>query len=241
MCNYLPVVSFDDWLHRDGRVILASRIERRYLGAMRNNLKSAGYAESILAVQAPRPVLEMLFTGGEKDKKSLRARKAFEDAVEGYELSIECSKSLPKDEKVTSLTSSHEGECGTLIKDLTRQNMTGYYFIPKIDSNGDDLGYVVLMREVRHIPRALAILIARGLDVATYDQNLSGNPSLAGRLVFDETGFSMPIGQLTSPTLEHLMQNFSLLFTRIGVADPNTEYIEELLTRQPSFRRDGSE
>lgn len=236
VCNYLPVVALDNWLHRDGCIILASRIERRCLGAMRNSLKTAGYAESILTVQAPRSVLEMFFPERGKDRKSLKARKVFKDEVEQYELAVECSQSRPKDKKVTSLASNDERERERLIRGLIQQNLTGYYFLPKVESNGDDLGYVVLMREVRHIPRALAIQIANGLDVATYDQMLSGNPSLAGRLVFDDSGFSMPIGQLTSPTLEHLMQNFSLLFTRIGVADPDTEYIEEIWTRQPSVK-----
>jgi hypothetical protein len=204
------------------------------MGSLRNMLKNAGHADSILNVQAPRSVLKTLFPEEETGKKARKARQAFADAVEHYELAVKCTSSSPIHRDILTLAKTHKSALDTLIKELIHQNLTGYYFLQRVEMNGSDLGYIALMREIRHVPRALAVEIANGLDAERYNQIISDDFSFAGRLVFDAGGFSMPVGQLTSPTLEHLMQNFSLLFSRIGVPDPDGEYIDRVWIRQPS-------
>jgi hypothetical protein len=39
----------------------------------------------------------------------------------------------------------------------------------------------------------------------------------------------MPITEIASPTIEHIMQSFSNVFGRIGVADPAEEVIGKIL------------
>ena len=45
----------------------------------------------------------------------------------------------------------------------------------------------------------------------------------------------MPIIQIGSPTIEHVLQSFSNLFGRIGVADPVTEIIDQIIDGQLSL------
>jgi len=47
--NYLPVVTLNDWVHRDGRIALAERLAADALGGLRQSLKDAGFSPSILA------------------------------------------------------------------------------------------------------------------------------------------------------------------------------------------------
>jgi hypothetical protein len=114
--NYIPVVTLDDWLHRDGRVILSSRIERHHMGSLRNMLKNAGHADSILNVQAPRSVLKTLFPEEETGKKARKARQAFADAVEHYELAVKCTSSSPIHRDILTLAKTHKSALDTLIK-----------------------------------------------------------------------------------------------------------------------------
>lgn len=41
--NYLPVVKLDDWLKRDGRILIAERGIKTTFGEMKNALKDVGY------------------------------------------------------------------------------------------------------------------------------------------------------------------------------------------------------
>lgn len=80
-------------------------------------------------------------------------------------------------------------------------------------------GYVALLREVKHIPRELALAIASGLDADAYLALQQQQPECAGRLAVGKDDFSLPLGILRSPDIEHLMQEFSWLFGRIGIED----------------------
>src|SRR4051812_2826386 len=59
--NYLPIVTLDDWIHRDGRSILCDRLRRSVIGQMKRVLRSCGHAESILQTELPRAILTALF------------------------------------------------------------------------------------------------------------------------------------------------------------------------------------
>jgi hypothetical protein len=44
----------------------------------------------------------------------------------------------------------------------------------------------------------------------------------------------MPVGVLSSPFIEHLMQSFSSMFARIGLPDLENEYLATIWQSQPS-------
>jgi hypothetical protein len=71
--NYLPVVSLDDWIHRDGRLLLCDRVLKNIAGRMRGCLKSAGYSDSVMLTQTPEAILNTLFPDSDKAKKRARA------------------------------------------------------------------------------------------------------------------------------------------------------------------------
>ena len=93
MHNYLPVVALDDWLHRDGRVLLARHLVSEAIGAMRGALKESGFSPLILDTQSPRNVLDTLYPTPAGSKP----RERFEKGCTRFELGTRCLDSLPSE------------------------------------------------------------------------------------------------------------------------------------------------
>lgn len=230
--NYLPVVSLDDWIHRDGRRLLCERIIKNLQGRFVNVLKQEGLSASILASKSPREVLAVLIEPGEMKKN---AKESFRKAVLQHDHIVEIQESPAESCLVANLSPDWKKPRDKLVDELVRQNLTGYYFLPAVEPRQPEKGFVVLLREVRYLPRRLARLIAEGLDESVHRSLAKETPELAMHLGRFHDGFAMPVGGLNSPSLEHLMQTFSLLFGRIGLDDPDPRYIERVWDQQPSI------
>jgi hypothetical protein len=232
--NYLPVVSLDDWIHRDGRLLLCDRILKNILGKMRRALKAAGYTESVMRTQTPEAILEVLFPDTPSSRAAQKTRMDFATIVAEHGEIVAASNSMPSENLATAIGNKHVGERDALIRELIQQRLSGYYFLSSIALEGSNLGYVVLLREVRHMPRELAASVAGGISEDDYRVARNGRPHFADRLSFVKETFAMPVGLLKSPHVEHLIQVFSTLFSRIGLPDPDPTYIENAWRRLPS-------
>lgn len=226
--NYLPVVSLDNWIHRDGRIILCDRITKTLLGRMRRALKSANFSESIMLTESPEAILETLFPPDLSDRSKQKARSAFQELVRDYRQAVEAHESEPSRSLVKQLANQHAGERDSLLRELVHQKLNCYYFLPSITPTGSDEGYVVLLREIRHVPRDLAAQIGEGISADEYAALCATKSHFSGRLSFEHEPFGMPVGLLQSPHTEHLMQVFSMLFSRIGLPDPDHSYVENI-------------
>jgi hypothetical protein len=235
--NYVPIVTLDDWLHRDGRLILAERLHAETLGALKGALKDGGFSPSILETESPRSVLSTLFPPAAKVGKMAKARERFEDLCSRFELACLGISSDPSDAVCIRVAEAAPRLKDVMLSELVNQRLNGYYFLSCVDPDGEDIGYVALLREIQHMPRGLAHAVAEGLDTARLVEMCSSNPSMRGRLQIESKDLAMPIGLLSSPYIEHLMQSFSLLFGRIGVADPEPSYVTALWSRQLSVVR----
>lgn len=234
--NYLPVVQLDDWIHRDGRIILCERLIKSTLGKIKAVLRAAGYSESVMQTETPAAILETLFPETEEKQKA-KVREQFRTLLENLEQLNACEESPPLDGRIVQIADRYSSERDTLIKELAAQKLNGYYFLETVTSENKPTGYIVLLREVRHIPRELAYWIANGLSKSEYEAAYAQNKELFGRLSFCEEEVSMPMGLLQSPDIEHLMQVFSFLFSRIGLPDLDPKYVNEIWERQPSVER----
>jgi hypothetical protein len=160
--NYLPIVRLNDWLHRDGRGILSERLMAETLGKMKTVLKESGHALSILDTETPRSILDKLFPGGEKNAN--KARERFERLCVSYDLAVRGTSSSPAEEVCLEIASSEPHLKDVLLRELVHQRLAGYYFYDRIEPNGDNNGYVVLLREIRMMSRAIAGSVVGGLD-----------------------------------------------------------------------------
>jgi hypothetical protein len=232
--NYLPVVALDDWLHRDGRMILAERLEAEALGGLKAVLRDSGYNPAVLDTEKPDFLVAHFFPVTATEKAKIAARKRATDQLQRYELAQRAKQSLPQERICLEVAATHQKYVTSLIDELVRHKLGGYYFLEQVDVNGDDRGFVVLVREIQAIPRKLAQLIVDGLDRQAFAAICAASPEFRGRLQISSEQLAMPVGMVKSPNIEHLMQSFALLFGRIGIADLTNDYISSLWARQPS-------
>jgi hypothetical protein len=232
--NYLPVVALDDWLHRDGKQILAQRLRADSMGGLANLLKECGYSTSILETESPEVIATRLFPPDSIDKKIAAVRKKAEAILAKFALAQRAEQSSPKDRVCVEIRTNYLKLVSGMLDDLVRHKLQGYYFLDCVDVNGDDRGYVVLVREIQAMPRELTQLILDGLDAHGFGFACEKFPEFRGRLQFGNATFAMPLAILKSPNVEHLLQTFAMLFSRIGLADTDPSYITSLWDKQPS-------
>jgi hypothetical protein len=234
--NYVPVVSLSDWLHRDGRILLADRLMAEALGGLRNVLRESGFSTTILETETPRSVLSILFCNAHTGTKASKLRNRFSDLCDRYELASQGLESEPSDATCIRIAKVQPKLKDAVLAELVSQRLAGYYFLNRVEPEQDDNGFVALLREVQAIPRSAAHAVANGLDPCLFADMCKVEPLLRGRLRIPHDGLAMPVGLVASPNLEHLMQSFALLFSRIGIADPDQSYVTGLWARQPSIK-----
>jgi hypothetical protein len=224
--SYLPIVSLRDWWHHDGAGLLIDRARRQLMGALRSCLRDSAFAENILEVESPRGVVETLFPS-DVVPPVLRIRTRALTAVESLERLDVLVLPLSTDQ-LRQLCAEFKGLRRSILDELTSARLMGFLFLPQIEFDGADDGFVVSLREVRHLPRILARLVGAGLAKPLEEARLA---ELSPHLSFIANDFAMPLGLLPSPLIEHIMQTFSLLFSRIGLEDLPDDYLEALWER----------
>lgn len=237
--NYLPVVRFDDWIHRDFLSILLTRSETDAQQQFINLLKGNNISERVFATHSPHQIASSFFPEQTENKTLKKARPSAIECVRRFDLIERTKKSTANERMALTLAAEYPKLKDRIIKECVHQQLPGYYFLPRIEIDGQDTGFLILMREVRHIPRELAAKVAIGLDNADYALLCTQHSIPPATLTLSQDEFSYCLGRLDSPVVEHLMQSFSLLFGRIGLPDPDAEYIAQLWQKQPSTK-DGS-
>ena len=216
--NYLPVVHMSDWLCRDFALSLVDRIRSSVRSQLADLLRAEGHSPTILDVQDRNVVVETLFPPTIIGKSVRRGAKA-RDAVASLDLLDQLDSPPLTEDQLIGLQDIAPKAASGMKRECLRNSLNGYYFLSHIDPAGDHSGFVVLLRQIYHLPLSAALAVAEGL-------HLDGAAPLAAvaTLAQDPDGFAMPIGQLASPYLEHLMQSFAALFARIGVPDLPDEF-----------------
>jgi hypothetical protein len=228
--NYLPIVTLKDWLVRDGSKILAERLRAESSSHMKSCLLESGYSPQILETEPPIKVGERLFQGG--DKKADKAKTRFLQLCDTHELAMKGLTAVPSQELCLRLAEAVPKTKDSLIKELVHHKLSGYYFFDRIEPNGADNGFVVLLREVHALARPVALLLVEGINSTQYKELCEKDHASARALSITGEDLAMPIAVVCSPYVEHLMQSFSILFGRIGLPDPEPAYITQLWDRQ---------
>ena len=187
------------------------------VGALRSHLtQKLGTATVLDAFGAAEA-----FNAADGNDKGIQKQRAFyEEAIFAENLGPYRWKEIPESisKKVTA-----EGAL------LLSGKIQDFHFIDNVDAPyGTDEpetsgGFVVSFRDIRAISRAGAFEVLKGIDVARL-KNLSENDfSLLNLYASDEISI-YPTGELSSPYIEQLLQNFSLVFGRIGTKDVPAHY-----------------
>lgn len=222
--NYLPIVRAEDWADQHGAYILAERQHSEICNRFKALLTKKKLSESLLQVHSYVEIAAKHFprSNNPLSKKDHAENK---DAELAYEL----AKKLTSAEQLLSTSKAsfkraadlHENGAQLaqrLFQELIAGQLAGYYYVPEMPEKTElasDLGHVVLLREIHHLPRIAAKQLAQGID----DEFLKSNKVAA--LNCSSFELIYPVAELIPPWTEHLMQSFCNLFGRIGVADPD--------------------
>ena len=216
--SYLPIITFDAWMLKDGARLLAERLYLEFRASAANLLKNAKKSHTVLDSYSPDFISDSMMTG---DASFRKIADKLTSVLKFRNLST------PTTEECKALASLNIKCAERLVKELWSLQLPGYYFLKQIGATEEecDAGYVILLREVHHLPYSLSQAIAQGIEIE--DSNERKNYSLSNSS-FD---FACPTGLVASPWIEHIMQQFSLLFSRIGLPDPDLSHLTILNER----------
>jgi hypothetical protein len=217
--NYLPIVSFSDWMERDFVDLVLPALKKNINSNISSLLKNMKFSPSIMMSAAPSEVYERLV----KETASKKAKESFEKNLQFLQDVDDVEKSFTK-EKLVKLVNDFPSLRDDFINRLLNHNLNGYYFLESIDVGDINEGFVVLLREIGSIPRYLASKLQDGFAVDELGLIIQSNAACQDKICFEGIEYAMPISQLLSPNIEHLMQSFGSTFCRIGVKDIDSKY-----------------
>jgi hypothetical protein len=230
--NYLPVVTVEDWLKSHGGLLSIDREYAEVRNKLKNLLVKKQLSESLLDVHTPDTIAELNFPfpNEKTSQKAIKDRKDAEDArtiaSRMNDLANCLGSPLPNREIISPIVATCLRSAELVVKELVSHRLAGYYFLPSLGGlteQASQKGYVVLLREVHHIPRQTVSRLIAGVS-----KDEANAP--ARSLRFDCFDFAYPVAELQSPWTEHLMQVFCNLFGRIGVADPDKGLVAHIVS-----------
>jgi len=229
--NYLPVVTIEDWLRGHGGLLTLDREEADVRNRFKNLLAKQQLSASLLEVHSPEEIARLHFSvhaelGSSKATKEAREAQEAKDIATWLDRLQQClHSSLPNSTIQTNVTRCRKS-VEAVVKDLLTCRIPDDYFLPtlgELTEKPSKKGYVVLLREVHHMPREGVMQLIQG--ISRDKANLTSTRGLC----FDCFDFIYPIAELMSPWTEHLMQSFCNLFGRIGVADINKNALHQII------------
>lgn len=224
LLNYVPVVRLEDWLKVDGLEILVDLEKKDQQRKIENTLKNAGVSASLLRSVSLIAIIDEHFPAN-TTKKPLRDGRKLLEGVSDDITKLNASTQDP-DRCLDWLTKNRPKKVRELIARLFRHDVLGNYFLERLSIDTPVDGHVCLLREVTSLPRETVEELARGLTEARWQERYRSTGS--SQLDFTHDNLAMPIYQLTSPTIEHIMQTYANLFGRIGIEDPDEKDIDLL-------------
>lgn len=221
--NYLPLVRIEDWMRQDGgRLVIGKALSDTVTG-FKNLLTQRSLCHSLMEVYPPSAIVETHFPLPEETQQSKKTEKEAKQAQQARSLALEfdflnsCLSNLGGGSSSILEVLQRHRKCTQEVADgLLSQKIAGYYYIPDIGQFTEHRslnGYVADLREVRYIGKDTAKLLTGGIDEGhALELNVDD-------LAFDAFDFAVPVAEIISPWIEHLMQAFCNLFGRIGVSD----------------------
>lgn len=228
MFSYIPVVSLQDWILSDGASVITERIGADCLNTIKNYLKAENLSDSLLATKNLDEIYDTHFKHMEAEKGREKKCAKMKTTIEAFKTNNNIIEASTVEQRRRHLI-EYPAITECVIKELSKNKLSGFYLLrdmPMLDDSKGD--FVALLREIHHIPSTLAREIVAGLTKDSWaqrDQSAASCPRFWGR-----DDLAAPVAKLRSPWIEHLMQNFSLLFSRIGVADNDFNAVKKSLS-----------
>lgn len=227
--SYIPVVPLDDWLLCDGAVIVMDRIHADCLNTLRNHLKDASLSESLLETKTVDEIYESHFKPKEGEKawtaRCVKIRAGMDTYIRNQKLRV--PGGIREERRLHLLANTTKADA--VVKELSGNRLNGFYLLRDMPLlSGSVTNCVALLREIHHIPTTLARDIVSGLSKEDWTARRDAAMRCPRFVAFDD--LSAPVAKLKSPWIEHVMQNFTMLFARIGVTDNDFAEVKQSLS-----------
>ncbi|MBO2676588.1 hypothetical protein I6M53_18325 [Shewanella algae] len=210
--SYLPLVSVESWFRLELPRILSSRISGSTYNNLITALENIGCSERVYNTYGIEKISQAYNDSNTKSKQLDK----FRIALEKFELSKELNSNSISKERIKYITSVFKTETEKIISEVISQKLSGYYFVDDVSNDGP---YIVKLRDVYHLSPNIALDLKKGIKIPEVQYP-------------KEDDKSYTIGEINSPYIEHILQNFSSIFTRIGIDDPDKKLINKILEVQ---------
>lgn len=226
--NFIPVVSLRDWIFKDGADITLKRVIDDAENTLENILEDFKLSLTVLRTTSPDVIVEKLLRPlAAHDRRAdtkIQRFQAAQSTISHAESALEAGCR----EKICDALKKAPKFVDKVVKDLSGNKIMGHYLLRGMPTLSDEESdHVALLREVHHIPNSVVQRMVNGISKIEWHNQLE---KLTCCPVFrTDEDYCMPIGRLRSPWIEHLMQNWSLLFSRIGVEDIDAESVRRSL------------
>lgn len=200
---YLPVVKWSDWLNTELPDLFLELLKKEKITSLKKLLVKLKVSESIIGrykVAKIREIVEKCCKSSEK-KSALSCLDALAD-IELYESG---------DIYIADLISKYSGTKKNIVDNIIGLKDPNYYFF---EASDEDL-YIVRLREIKSLKKDFFFKLSDGIDNPLDSTILSENDIKQ----LSENEIIMPLYQIQSPYIEHIIQMFVTQFNKIGVED----------------------
>lgn len=227
--SYIPVVSLHDWMLCDGANLAMDRLRAECQGTLRRALKDASLSESLLETKTVSEIYDTHFRPRESDKAWSSRCVKIRATMDTYARTQQLRVAMTLREERRLLLMANTATVDVIVKELSGNRLAGFYLLREMPSlNGDQANHVALLREIHHIPTNLAREIVLGLSKEAWTER--GNDGTRCPRFIATDDLATPVAKLKSPWIEHVMQNFTMLFARIGVVDNDFSTVKRSLS-----------
>jgi len=214
--NYLPVIPIHAWIESDLCALVSDAVLKSEPKKLENLLKQHGVSEERLKTFGFEKVIE-------KEVKE-KARNQLRVVQNKILLATKILSGVASPDERKEIVNLENKIAASLITNLVKQLLPEYYFINCVDiCSPQAIGYAVLLRRMRTVPTDLIEEINDGIEAE------GGDAYNRDPLSIPQGSLCMFTGVLRSPDLEHLLQNFTTLYTRIGLEDQKPEISENII------------
>lgn len=232
--HYITLITLEDWLLNEGIYIITKDYLKTIIGDLKKWMSDNDYEPEYIYDLGPKKLQILVEKTENNNKKKNSILNKIEDWIDVNK--IEDNKIANSDyEKyiknmLNEKYSKHKKE---KLKLIIENKISGYYYIPnnELSLGSELLGYIVNLRDIQSIDIKTAELLEHNkIDLLDNKELLKMEPDLWRNFKLnDKNQFAIIVSYLDSPRIEHLMQHFSLMFTRIGLTDINEKYRTEVL------------
>ncbi|WP_313560873.1 hypothetical protein [Diaphorobacter nitroreducens] len=226
--SFIPVVSLTDWLLKDGGEIALQRCIDAYENSIEEIFKSQEISPSVLRTTEYSIIREKLLLPMLSGRRI--SKEKLEKIDKYFSIVFECKNAISSkaDDLVKKALPHAKKQIESILKELAGNKLIGHYLLKDMPTERESpRDSVALLREIHHMPSHLSERILEGIDYRSWvDSPING---ACCPIFISDDDYCVAVTRLRSPRIEHLMQSWSLLFTRIGVDDIDASKLQNSL------------